>query len=76
MKWVHVLLLGTLVLHFLFSYIGCILVAGAVPGPGVESFEDSDVFVCEVAVHTPAPVSDAVSELPGVSSKRGRTQHG
>ena len=46
------------------------------PGPGTESSEDSDVFVCEVAGDTPAPVSDAVSELPGVSSKRGRTQHG
>ena len=46
------------------------------PGPGIESSEDSDVFVCEVAGDTPAPVSDAVSEQPGVSSKRGRTQHG
>ena len=76
MKWVHVLLLGTLILHFMFSYIVCIVVAGAVPVPGVESSGDSDVFVCEVAVDTPAPVSDAVSELPGVSSKRDRTQHG
>ena len=76
MKWVHVLFLGTLVLHVLFSYIVGIVVAGAGPGPGVESSGDSDVFVCEVAVDTPAPVSDAVSELPGVSSKRGRTQHG
>ena len=46
------------------------------PGPGIESSEDSDVFVCEVAGDTPASVSDAVSELPGVSSKRGRTKHG
>ena len=46
------------------------------PGPGIESSEDNDVFVCERAGDTPAPVSDAVSELPGVSSKRGRTQHG
>ena len=69
MKWVHVLLAGTLVLHFLlfipWLFYSC-----------WSSAEDSDVFVCEVAGDTPAPVSDAVSELPGESSKRGRTQHG
>ena len=57
-------------------HIVCVAVAGAEPGPGVESSGNSDVFVCEVAVDTPALVSDAISELPGVSSKRGRTQHG
>ena len=76
MKWVHLLLLGTLVLHFLVSHTSfCITVTGAEPGPGVGSSEDSDVFVCEAAIDTPAPVSNAVSELPGESSKRGRTQH-
>ena len=44
--------------------------------PRVHSSEDSDVFICEDAVGTPAPESDAVSVFPAETSGRTRTQHG
>ena len=44
--------------------------------PRVHSSEDSDVFICEDAVGTPAPESDAVSVFPAETSGHTRTQHG
>ena len=58
------------------SFVAFIVVAELEAWPGVRSSADSDVFVCEEAVGTHGPESDAASRLPAGSSRRSRTQHG
>ena len=53
-----------------------VLVAELGHGPGIGSYTEGDVFVCEAALETPAQESDIASVLPDESSRHTRTQHG
>ena len=56
-------------------YVAFIVVVDTETGPRVHSSEDSDVFVCEDAVHTPAVESGVSSALPAEAPRHYRTQH-
>ena len=57
-------------------YVAFIVVVDTETGPRVHSSEDSDVFVCEDAVDTPAVESGVSSVLPAGPPRHSRTQHG
>ena len=57
-------------------YVAFIVVVEPETGPMVPSSEDSDAFVCEEAVCTPAPESGVSSVLPAKTFRHSRTQHG
>ena len=61
---------------FCIPYVAFIVVVDTETGPRVHSSEDSDVFVCEDAVDTPAVESGVSSVLPAEASRHSRTQHG
>ena len=57
-------------------YVAFIVVVDTETGSRVHSSEDSDVFVCEDAVDTPAVESSVSSVLPAEAPRHSRTQHG